>query len=127
MFRSDRADLRAEAALSLLARISGSISGVDPQIATARVLFDELGLDYLAVWSARVDGTDGPDQLLQLWSGDDIEWPAAALQHSLQQVLVGKPFLYRTEASRSRPPIFFCSSLRWMALPACRFTTSGIR
>ena len=103
MFRSDQADLRAEAALALLARISASSSGVDPQIATARVLFDELGLDYLTVWSARLDGTDGPNQLVQLWSGDDMEWPAVALQHSLQQVLDGKPFLYRTEAPRLAP------------------------
>ncbi len=103
MFRSDRADLRAEAALSLLSRIFASTSGVDAQIATGRLLFDELGLDYLAVWSARQDGADAPTQLLQLWNGDDPPWPPAQLQSSLQLVLGGKPVLYRSEAKRLVP------------------------
>lgn len=103
MFCSDRADLRAEAALSLLSRMFVSTSGVDTQIAAARLLFDELGLDYLTVWSARHTGLDVPNQLLQLWSGDDLEWPAAQLQSSLQSVLGGKPFLYRTDAARLAP------------------------
>jgi hypothetical protein len=77
MFRSDRADLRAEAALSLLSRMFASTSGVDAQIAAGRLLFDELGLDYLAVWSARQDGADAPTQTLQLWNGDDPVWPPA--------------------------------------------------
>lgn len=99
MFRSDRADLRAEAALSLLSRIFASTSGVDAQTAAGRLLFDELGLDYLAVWSARQDG-DGPVQLLQLWNGDEPAWPPPPLQSSLQLVLGGKPILYRTDAKR---------------------------
>lgn len=103
MFRSDRADLRAEAALSLLSRMFASTSGVDTQIAAARLLFDELGLDYLSVWSARHSALDAPNQLLQLWSGDDLEWPAAHLQSSLQSVLGGKPFLYRTDATGLAP------------------------
>jgi len=103
MFCSDRADLRAEAALSLLSRMFVSTSGVDTQIAAARLLFDELGLDYLTVWSARHTGLDVPNQLLQLWSGDDLEWPAAQLQTSLQSVLGGKPFVYRTDAARLAP------------------------
>ncbi|MDW2981520.1 MAG: bifunctional diguanylate cyclase/phosphodiesterase [Rhodanobacter sp.] len=100
MFRSDRADLRAEAALSLLSRIFASTSGVDAQTASGRLLFDELGLDYLAVWSARQDGADAPVQLLQLWNGDDPSWPPAQLQSSLQLVLGGKPILYRTDARK---------------------------
>jgi diguanylate cyclase (GGDEF)-like protein len=100
MFRSDRADLRAEAALSLLSRIFASTSGVDAQTASGRLLFDELGLDYLAVWSARQDGADAPAQMLQLWNGDDPAWPPAQLQSSLQLVLGGKPILYRTDAKR---------------------------
>ncbi|MHB1057206.1 MAG: putative bifunctional diguanylate cyclase/phosphodiesterase [Rhodanobacter sp.] len=103
MFRSDRADLRAEAALSLLSRIFASTSGVDAQIAAGRLLFDELGLDYLAVWSARQDGADAPSQMLQLWNGDDTAWPPAQLQSSLQLVLGGKPILYRSDAKRLAP------------------------
>ena len=103
MFRSDRADLRAEAALSLLSRMFVSTSGVDTQIAAARLLFDELGLDYLTIWSARLDGFEAPSQLLQLWSGDDLEWPAVQVQSSLQSVLGGKPFFYRTDATRLAP------------------------
>ncbi len=100
MFRSDRADLRAEAALTLLSRIFASTSGVDAQIAAGRLLFDELGLDYLAVWSARHDGADAPLQMLQLWSGDDPAWPPAQSQSSLQLVLGGKKLFYRTDAKR---------------------------
>ncbi len=103
MFRSDRADLRAEAALSLLSRIFASTSGVDAQGAAGRLLFDELGLDYLTVWSARSDSVDAQVQLLQLWSGEEPEWPAAALQSSLQLVLGGKSILYRTDARRLAP------------------------
>ncbi|MEO8999590.1 MAG: bifunctional diguanylate cyclase/phosphodiesterase [Rhodanobacter sp.] len=103
MFRSDRADLRAEAALSLLSRIFASTSGVDAQIATGRLLFDELGLDYLAVWSVRQDSAEAPTQLLQLWNGDDPVWPPAQLQSSLQRVLGGKPILYRSDAKRLAP------------------------
>jgi diguanylate cyclase (GGDEF)-like protein len=103
MFRSDRADLRAEAALSLLSRIFASTSGVDPQIAAGRLLFDELGLDYLAVWSARQDGIDVPTQMLQLYSGEDPFLPIASAQTSLQQALGGKTLMYRTEARRLLP------------------------
>ncbi|OOG62272.1 GGDEF-domain containing protein [Rhodanobacter sp. B04] len=103
MFRSDRADLRAEAALSLLSRIFASASGVDTQGAAGRLLFDELGLDYLAVWSARLDGADAPTQLLQLWTGDEPVWPPAQLQSSLQLVLGGKTVLHRSDAKRLAP------------------------
>ena len=97
-FRTDRADLRAEAALSLLSRIFTSTSGVDAQIAAGRLLFDELGLDYLAVWSARQDGVDTPAQTLQLWNGEDPVWPPASLQSSLQLVLGGKPLVIQADA-----------------------------
>jgi len=98
MFRSDRADLRAEAALSLLSRIYTSTSGVDAQIAAGRLLFDELELDYLAVWSARQDAADTPTQTLQLWNGEVPLWPPAPSQSSLQLVLSGKSMLYRADA-----------------------------
>lgn len=104
LFRSDRADLRAEAALSLLSRMFVSTSGVDAQIAAARLLYDELALDYLTVWSARVDGADAPSQLLQLWRGKDLDWPSPQTQSSLQQVLRGSPILYRADAQRAVPP-----------------------
>ena len=99
-FRTDRADLRAEAALSLLSRIFASASGVDAQDAAARLLFDELGLDYLAVWSARKDGADAPTLLLQLYNGEEPVWPLAQAQGSLQLVLGGKSILYKTDAGR---------------------------
>jgi diguanylate cyclase (GGDEF)-like protein len=99
-FRSDRADLRAEAALSLLARIFASTNGVDAQAATGRLLFDELGLDYLTVWAVRHDGADGPIQLLQQWSGDEQSSPPAQLQGSLNAVLGGRSILHRTDAKR---------------------------
>ncbi|WEN13991.1 EAL domain-containing protein [Rhodanobacter sp. AS-Z3] len=103
LFRTDRADLRAEAALSLLSRIFASTSGVDAQIAAGRLLLDELGLDYLAVWSARREGADAPSRILQLWSGEEVAWPTAQLQTSLQHVLAGKPILLRADAKRLAP------------------------
>lgn len=103
LFRSDRADLRAEAALSLLSRIFASTSGVDAQVATGRLLFDEMGLDYLAVWSARQPRSETPTQLLQLWSGDEPTWPPAQQQGSLQLVLDGKQILYPVDARRLSP------------------------
>ncbi|MDQ6647594.1 MAG: bifunctional diguanylate cyclase/phosphodiesterase [Pseudomonadota bacterium] len=103
LFRSDRADLRSAAALSLLSRIFSSTSGVDAQVATGRLLFDELGLDYLAVWSARREGNDTPTQLLQLWRGEEPVWPAAQSQSSLQLTLGGKQILYPLDAQRLAP------------------------
>lgn len=103
MFRTDRADLRAEAALSLLSRIFASTNGVDAQAAAGRLLFDELGLDYLAIWSARTEGAEAPARMLQLWSGEELAWPAVSLQTSLQLTLGGKLILYRTDAKRLAP------------------------
>ena len=100
LFRGDRADLRAESALLLLSRIVAPNSGVDAHVAAGRALFDELGLDYLAVWSARHDSADVPVQILQLWNGEDPTWPSAQMQGSLQQVLGGKSMLYRSDAQR---------------------------
>lgn len=99
-FRSDRADLGAEAALALLSRIFASGSGIDTQAATARLLFDELALDYLAVWSARRDAADAPTQILQLCRGEFSEWPPAQMQGSLQMVLGGKSMRHRTDAAK---------------------------
>jgi diguanylate cyclase (GGDEF)-like protein len=95
IFRSDRADLRAEAALSLLSRMFASTNGVDAQTAAARLLFDELGLDYLAVWSLPSGSAGIPVQQLQLWNGPEPSWPPPAAQPSLTQVLAGGTVTYR--------------------------------
>ncbi len=99
-FRSDRADHRAEAALSLLSRLFSPGSGVDAHTAVSRLLFDELALDYLAVWSARSDAADTPTQILQLCRSEQAQWPPAHLQSSLQLVLGGKSMRYRTDAGK---------------------------
>src|SRR5690606_8827231 len=95
MFRRDRADIRAAAALSLLSRMFVSASGIDTQKVAARLLVDELGLDYLALWSVRPEeGASTPSLLIQLWRGDDQPWPAPAQQSVLRQVLDGKAVLH---------------------------------
>ncbi|HXD35740.1 MAG TPA: bifunctional diguanylate cyclase/phosphodiesterase [Rhodanobacter sp.] len=99
-FRSDRADLRAEAALSLLSRLFASNNAVDAQSASAQLLFDELALDYLAVWSARPDAADAPTQILQLSRSDHAQWPPAHLQSSLQLVLGGQTMRYQADAGK---------------------------
>jgi diguanylate cyclase (GGDEF)-like protein len=104
LFRSDRADVRAEAGLGLLSRIFAAASGIDTQKVAVRLLVDELGLDYLALWSARPeDGTGLPTQLAQLWRGDEQEWPALGQQISLRMVLDGKTVLHPVDAQRLAP------------------------
>ncbi|HEX5306977.1 MAG TPA: GGDEF-domain containing protein, partial [Dyella sp.] len=99
-FRSDRAEIRGEAALALLTRIFQTGSSVDPQAATSRLLIDELGLDYLALWSARPEDSAVPSQLLLHWRGDELAWPDPALQTSLRRVLGGKAMLHADDAQR---------------------------
>ncbi|CAM5602160.1 putative bifunctional diguanylate cyclase/phosphodiesterase [Rhodanobacter lindaniclasticus] len=99
-FRSDRADLRPEAALSLLSRLFASGSGVDAQSAGAQMLFDELALDYLAVWSVRPETADAPTQTLQLCREEYPQWPAGYLQSSLQLVLGGQVMRYQSDAGK---------------------------
>lgn len=99
-FRSDRPDLGAEAALSLVSRIFSTDSGIDTQTAIGRLLFDEMALDYLAVWSVRSDATDAPTQILQLYRGEISSWPPAQMQGSLHMVLGGKSMRYRTDAAK---------------------------
>ena len=86
--------------MSLLPRVFASTSGVDAPNAAAQLLFDEMGLDYLAIWSARPDGADAPVQMLQLWNGEGAAWPPASMQSSLQMVLSGKFMLLRTDGRR---------------------------
>jgi hypothetical protein len=99
-FRSDRAETRGEAALALLTRIFQASSSVDVQAATARLLIDELSLDYLALWSARPEDSAVPSQLVLHWRGDDIDWPDPALQTSLRRVLGGKAMLHADDGQR---------------------------
>ena len=99
-FRSDRADLRPEAALSLLSRLFASSSGVDAQSACAQLLFDELALDYLAVWSIRPETADAATQILQLSREEHAQWPPGYLQSSLQLVLGGQAMRYQTDAGK---------------------------
>ncbi|MEO7065408.1 MAG: EAL domain-containing protein [Rhodanobacter sp.] len=103
LFRSNRVDADAAAALTLLPRFFSSTRGVDASAALARLLFDELRLDYLAVWSVPASSSDAPRRLLQLFSGEALSWPAAALQSLLQWVLGGKSILSCSDSQRLAP------------------------
>ena len=99
-FRSDRADQRAEAALAMLPRLQSTREGAQATEIAGRVLFDALGLDYLAVWAARQDGGDAAALQLQFWRGEEPAWPAVLQQGSLQQVLGGRTLLHATGAQQ---------------------------
>lgn len=99
-FRSDRADVRAEAALALLSRIFAAAGGMDTQRLAARLLLDELGLDYLALWSARPEESSVPTLLQQLWRGEEPPLLLPAQQSSLRRVLDGKTMLHPADAQR---------------------------
>ncbi|OZB56760.1 MAG: GGDEF-domain containing protein, partial [Lysobacterales bacterium 13-68-4] len=99
-FRSDRAEARGEAALALLSRIFQSGGSVDPHTSTARLLVDELSLDYLALWSARPEDSAVPVQLLQHWQGEDVPWPSPQEQVSLRRVLGGKSMFHVDDGRR---------------------------
>ncbi|PXV61390.1 diguanylate cyclase (GGDEF) domain-containing protein [Dyella jiangningensis] len=103
MFRSDRACVRAEVALALLARMFASGSGDEGIAEAARLLYEEMGLDYLAVWSARPDEGGAPVQLVQYWRGDEQLWPGPHLQSSLRLVLSGQAMLHQVDAARLAP------------------------
>lgn len=103
MFRSDRAGVRAEVALALLARMFASGSGDEGIAEAARLLYEEMGLDYLAVWSARPDEGGAPVQLVQYWRGDEQLWPGPHLQSSLRLVLSGQAMLHQADAARLAP------------------------
>jgi len=103
MFRSDRASLRAEVALTMLTRMFGSGSGDEGIAEAARLLYEEMGLDYVAVWSARPDEGGAPVQLVQYWRGDEQLWPGPHLQSSLRLVLSGQAMLHQSDAARLAP------------------------
>ncbi len=100
VFRSDRAYVRAEVALPLVARIFGSSNDNDGLATTAHLLYEELGLDYLAVWFARPEDSGAPAQLVQLWRGAELAWPGPGLQSSLRLVLAGQAMLHQSDAGR---------------------------
>ncbi len=99
-FRSDRAGVRPGVALTLLARLFAS-GGNDGDMSVAvQLLVDDMGLDYLAVWSGRPEDSGAPVQLAQRWRGGERSWPAAQLQSSLRLVLGGKTLVHAADAQR---------------------------
>ncbi|WP_430390320.1 putative bifunctional diguanylate cyclase/phosphodiesterase [Dyella sp. 20L07] len=100
VFRSDRAGARAEVALSLLARMFSAGGGEEGIAEAARLLYEEMGLDYVAVWSARQDDGGAPIQIVQFWRGDEQPWPGPHLQSSLRLVLAGQAMLHQSDAAR---------------------------
>ena len=99
-FRSDRADTRADSALALLSRIFQAPTGPDAHAATARLLIDELSLDYLTLWSARPEDSSVPTPLLMHWRGEAMAWPDPRDQASLRRVLGGKSMLHVDDGQR---------------------------
>jgi len=99
-FRSDRAGVRPGVALTLLARLFAS-GGNDGDMSVAvQLLVDDMGLDYLAVWSGRPEESGAPLQLAQRWRGGERSWPSAQLQSSLRLVLGGKTLVHAADAQR---------------------------
>ncbi|RDD83739.1 EAL domain-containing protein [Dyella tabacisoli] len=100
VFRSDQAYMRAEVALHLVARTFSSSNDDEGLASAARLLYEELSLDYLAVWFARPEDSGAPAQLVQLWRGDELAWPGPSLQSSLRLVLAGQAMLHQSDAGR---------------------------
>ena len=99
-FRSDLAGVRPAVALTLLARLfSGSHDDAGIKD-TAQLLLDEMGMDYLAVWSARPEESSVPVQVVQRWRGDEQVWPGPQLQSSLRLVLGGRTLMHPNDARR---------------------------
>lgn len=99
-FRSDLAGVRPAVALTLLARLfSGSHDDAGIKD-TAQLLLDDMGMDYLAVWSARPEESSVPVQVVQRWRGDEQVWPGPQLQSSLRLVLGGRTLMHPHDARR---------------------------
>ncbi|HEX7817693.1 bifunctional diguanylate cyclase/phosphodiesterase, partial [Dyella sp.] len=99
-FRSDQASTRAESALDLLARLFNSGSGDDGVEAAAKLLYDALQLDYLALWSARPEESGAAAQLVQMLRGEPVALPEPGLQSSLRLILNGQPMTHQSDAQR---------------------------
>jgi diguanylate cyclase (GGDEF)-like protein len=63
-----------------------------------QLLADELGLDYLSLWSARPEDNNAPIQMVQWWRGEPPVWPAAHQQTALRHVLDGRTLLHADDA-----------------------------
>src|SRR6185437_14401236 len=102
-------------ALALLALIFATSGGGATRDASARLLFGEMALDYLAVWPVRNEGSEFLAPLLQLWNGAEPAWPPIESQTLLQRVLDGEPVLYRSEAVQRVPtdPLLPCAAARF--------------
>ncbi len=87
-FRSDRAGVRPAVALTLLARLFSGSHDDAGVIDAAQLLLEEMGLDYLAVWSARPEESSVPAQIVQRWRGEEQTWPGPQLQSSLRSCWV---------------------------------------
>jgi len=86
--------------LALLARLPHSDLGDMSAGEAGRLLIDELGLDYLALWSAPAEGEDAPTQQFHWWRGNEQDWPPAAAQPALHQVLNGETLRHPRDALR---------------------------
>ena len=99
-FRSASASVRPAAALAVLARLFSGTHDDTSVPETARLLLEEMELDYLAVWSARPEESSVPVQVVQRWRGEDQVWPGPQLQSSLRLVLSGRTLLHPNDARR---------------------------
>jgi diguanylate cyclase (GGDEF)-like protein len=100
VFRSNSASARAEVSLALLSKMFGCGGGDEGIAEAARLLYEEMSLDYVAVWSARQDDGGAPVQLVQYWRGEEQLWPGPHLQSSLRLILAGQAMLHPADAAR---------------------------
>ncbi|RUL79683.1 EAL domain-containing protein [Dyella choica] len=99
-FRSASASVRPAVALGVLARLFSGNHDDASLPETARLLLDEMDLDYLAVWSARPEESSVPVQIVQRWRGEEQIWPGPQLQSSLRLVLAGRTLIHPHDAKR---------------------------
>lgn len=93
----------AERALRTLLHIVNAHGSDATRDVTARHVFDEMGLDYLAVWPHRGEGAEFQAPLLQLWNGTEPVWPAADDCVLLHRVLEGETVLWSNRAPERAP------------------------
>ena len=93
----------ADKALRTLLHLVNSHASDATGDVTARCVFDEMGLDYLAVWPKRGEGVEFQAPLLQLWNGAEPVWPAVDDCVLLHRVLEGEVVLWRHQAPQRAP------------------------
>ena len=96
--RPVQTSMRPGTILALLARLPHGELGDMSAGEAGRLLIDELGLDYLALWSASTEGDGTPTQYFHWWRGNEQDWPAAASQVGLHQVLNGETLRHPRDA-----------------------------